>query len=60
MSTTEKSAHEKRFTLNIFGVSAAVIAIIEIKSISKKHFSLYNELSMASEQAGWSQKRLYI
>ena len=58
MSTTEKS-HEKRFTLNIFGVSAAVIAIIEIKSISKKHFSLYNELSMDSEQAGWlTQKRL--
>jgi hypothetical protein len=61
MSTTEKSAHEKRFTLNIFGVSAAVIAIIEIKSISKKHFSLYNELSMDSKQAGWlTQKRLYI
>ena len=62
MSTT--AAHENRFTLNIFGVSAAIIPIIEtVKSISKKK-TLYNELSMDSEQAGpagWlTQKRLYI
>jgi hypothetical protein len=32
-------SHEKRFTLTIFGMSAAVNPIIEIKSI-EKHFKM--------------------